>query len=356
MQNIVSVTDNHITENQGLDITTKLQLFIDEIGVSKSTKKTYSKVIRLFNDYLFNVDYKEPESPKCPTKTSVNRYKDKLVQEEKSSYTINLYMTVLKRYFSWLVKEGYYPRNIAEQVRRKSTPVEYSKQTLTHKQVSRTIERSSFKTKLTKAQSNRLGRIFKEEHELTELERIKEARDYAIYITLLLTGMRSIELARADIGDIKKHGEHFILMTRPKGHDSKNHAKPLPPQVLTAIADYLMMINVKVLNEKEHPLFSSIKATHDNSKGSRLTTRSIRGIVKGHLQEVLGNEINFANISTHSLRHSFATKLYNETKDILLVQKALGHSSPTITQRYAHNSIEDVIDATINTANSFFEH
>jgi len=42
------------------------------------------------------------------------------------------------------------------------------------------------------------------------------------------------------------------------------------------------------------------------------------------------------NIHPHTLRHSFATDLYQETGKILLVQKALGHANLSTTQIYTH--------------------
>lgn len=36
----------------------------------------------------------------------------------------------------------------------------------------------------------------------------------------------------------------------------------------------------------------------------------------------------------HTLRHRFARKLYGHTRDVLLVQEALGHASPSTTRRY----------------------
>ena len=42
------------------------------------------------------------------------------------------------------------------------------------------------------------------------------------------------------------------------------------------------------------------------------------------------------NISPHSLRHTFATDLYRETKNIRLVQKALGHSDLSTTVIYKY--------------------
>ena len=45
-------------------------------------------------------------------------------------------------------------------------------------------------------------------------------------------------------------------------------------------------------------------------------------------------------ISRYSFRHTSATMLYNREKDIYLVQKALNHSTPTMTQRYAQMDSE----------------
>ena len=42
------------------------------------------------------------------------------------------------------------------------------------------------------------------------------------------------------------------------------------------------------------------------------------------------------NVSPHTLRHTFATDLYQETKNIRLVQKALGHSDLFTTMIYTH--------------------
>lgn len=48
------------------------------------------------------------------------------------------------------------------------------------------------------------------------------------------------------------------------------------------------------------------------------------------------------HVSPHMLRHSFATDLYKETKDLLKVKKTLGHSSITTTTIYTHLVDDDV--------------
>jgi integrase/recombinase XerD len=51
------------------------------------------------------------------------------------------------------------------------------------------------------------------------------------------------------------------------------------------------------------------------------------------------------DVHPHMLRHTYATELYRETKDIRLVQKALGHASLTTTMIYTH-----IVDDDMETA------
>lgn len=50
-------------------------------------------------------------------------------------------------------------------------------------------------------------------------------------------------------------------------------------------------------------------------------------------------------ITPHTLRHSFASRVYQETRDILVVSKLLGHSKLSTTQIYTHVDNEQLIDA-----------
>ena len=55
------------------------------------------------------------------------------------------------------------------------------------------------------------------------------------------------------------------------------------------------------------------------------------------------------DIHPHTLRHSFATDLYRESKNLRLVQKALGHSSISATEVYTH-----IIDEELEKEMKFF--
>jgi integrase/recombinase XerD len=53
----------------------------------------------------------------------------------------------------------------------------------------------------------------------------------------------------------------------------------------------------------------------------------------------------FKDVHPHTLRHTFATDLYRETKNIRMVQKALGHADISTTMLYTHIVDEDLEDA-----------
>ena len=69
-----------------------------------------------------------------------------------------------------------------------------------------------------------------------------------------------------------------------------------------------------------------------------ITGDKLFNIKKREIQNVVTNALRDLGFkgSTHTLRHTFATTMYNETRDILLVQKLLGHASIESTQIYTH--------------------
>ncbi len=80
-------------------------------------------------------------------------------------------------------------------------------------------------------------------------------------------------------------------------------------------------------------------------KGDTLNDRYLRAMVKR-----IGEQAGISkDVHPHMLRHTFATDLYRETKDIRLVQKALGHSDLSTTMIYTH-----IVDEELEQALKFF--
>ena len=54
------------------------------------------------------------------------------------------------------------------------------------------------------------------------------------------------------------------------------------------------------------------------------------------------------DVHPHMLRHTFATDLFRKTKNIRLIQKALGHAQITTTQIYTH-IVDDELEEAMKT-------
>jgi site-specific recombinase XerD len=70
------------------------------------------------------------------------------------------------------------------------------------------------------------------------------------------------------------------------------------------------------------------------SKGTQVATSHLRRSVKRYARDANIEEVD--RVSPHTLRHTFATRLYRETSNIRMVQKALGHSDLSTTMIYTH--------------------
>ena len=82
---------------------------------------------------------------------------------------------------------------------------------------------------------------------------------------------------------------------------------------------------LEILDENSEYVFTTLKGTIVNN-------RYVQSLVKRYSEKAGITK----NISPHTLRHTFATDLYRETKNIRIVQKALGHSDLSTTMIYTH--------------------
>jgi integrase len=130
---------------------------------------------------------------------------------------------------------------------------------------------------------------------------------------MLLTGCRLAETAALDITDVDLVARVATLRTTKGGDPDRVMISPRLAKILGA----------QIGRRTDGPLFTA--------HGRRLSTRQIQRIVAARVQEAGITK----PITAHSLRHSFATRLYNQTGDIRLVQQALRHTHVTTTEVYA---------------------
>lgn len=155
------------------------------------------------------------------------------------------------------------------------------------------------------------------------------ARDTAILEMLYSTGMRINELAKLPENQI----DLLAGVARVRGKGKKERLCPLGSPAIRALQKNLeLRENVWLVSGKREarsPVFL-------NKNGGAITARSIERMMKKY---VLYCRLN-AELTPHSLRHSFATHLLDAGADLRSVQELLGHASLSTTQIYTHVSVE----------------
>lgn len=288
-----------IRENTGLQTQTitadLLTRFIDYLDASPKTVQTYTRAIRQFWKFIADREIAQP------TRDDVVSFRDELKEGHKPS-TVQNYITAVRLFFQWTEQEGLYP-NIAQHIKGAKLSKDHKKDYLTSSQVKSV---------------------------LSDIERgsVQGRRDYAIFALMVTGGLRDIEVHRANIEDLRTLGDSTVLYLQGKGREERAEYVKVPAEVEKAIRSSLA--DRKNL-AGDQPLFISLS---NNSKGGRISTRSISGIVKSSL---VNAGYDSERLTAHSLRHTAVTLSLLGGNSLQEVQQFARHSNIATTQIYAHN-------------------
>jgi integrase/recombinase XerC len=153
-------------------------------------------------------------------------------------------------------------------------------------------------------------------------------RDHAIVELFYATGMRLSELRALDFDDVDLIGDQVKL----KGKGRKERIVPLGRKAVQALRRYEPR-RAEALHRADG---GDRRAVFISERGKRLSARQLQNIVRRFL-DVAADD---AGVSTHSLRHSFATHLLDAGADLMAVKELLGHASLSTTRIYTHTSKE----------------
>lgn len=154
-----------------------------------------------------------------------------------------------------------------------------------------------------------------------------EARDRAIILLFLNTGMRVSELIQLNLNSIQSDGETLRIIILGKG--GKERMLKLNNKAMEALTHYLdLRPQIERAPNEPEPLFL-------NKLGKRISRKGVTQIIQKYVQEAQLPP-KAANISPHKLRHTLATLLLSSGANLRVVQEILGHSSIQTTQIYTH--------------------
>lgn len=267
--------------------------FIGSLDKKQATREQYSRVLRLFFGWVVQsgLDIRNLCS------ADLLKYKQSIYAAGKKGTTAANYINVLRQFYGWAEAEKHFP-NIAKNIHADAIRREFRKEPLTMEQSIQLLN-------------------YAEQH--------CSARDFAMVNLWLHTGLRCIEIARADVGDITFMAGKPVLMIQGKGHVEKNDFVILEEGALRPLQQY---ISTRSNAKDNEPLFA---CESRNNKAGRLTTRAISGIAKTTLRSI---GLDAKVFTAHSLRHTAAVNTLRAGGMLEDVQFMLRHSDPATTQIY----------------------
>ena len=296
MDSIIKVSGTSVpVVNQGVSIEEAIELFVSECDIRENSRNVYRRGLL----YFFKWVEKTGRTISELTRADILAFKETLLQTH-SNLTIAGYMVALRRFYEWTEGCKLYP-NIARGIKSPKRKNAYLKEHLRENQIHQLLQHFE-----------------------------GNPRDYAIVNLLLRTGLRCVEVVRANIDDITYKGGQRILRVWGKGRDEKDAFVVLTDKAYAPIKAYLDTRGATTLKE---PLF--ISTSNRNLKG-RLTTRSISKICKEGFRAI---GIDGKEYTAHSLRHTTAVMLLKHGT-LSDVQSVLRHASPATSQIYT-KSIEE---------------
>lgn len=276
---------------------------IQHLDTTPATREQYRRKTRHLLAYL------ESRRIARPTRLDIMEYRD-TIREKSAPSTVAAYITAARQVFRVLAAAGLYP-DITQGVRTKGQGKQHKRDALTRTQARSLIDAVDTSTPAG-------------------------LRDYAMINLMLRAGLRTIEVSRARVKDLRTIDGIPVLFVHGKGKEEAAEPVPLTAAALDPIRAYL---RTRGNASPEAPLFT---AAGNRNHAGQMTTRSIRRVFKA---ATLAAGIDAPTITAHSCRHTAVTLALQAGATLQEVQAMARHARIETTLIYAHN-----LDVIHNTA------
>ena len=301
--------------------------FLAESSNAEKSKQIYLAVFKTFSRW----SGRNEKSFRSLTLSDMVAFREHLISAGRSANTINLYITILKLFFTWLFEHYEYP-NIMQYIRRVPASPEFRKQYLVPEKVKDLL--------LSISNDSLIGK-----------------RDFAIINLMVRTGLRCIEVTRLNVSDLLLIDDSTpVIAIQRKGRIEKTEFLGLTPKAYGPIVEYLdargielksiqqvvkiqpdqspeniftaLIEKSETTQESAVPLF----VNHANaSRNTRMNPNRLGTVVKARLNKI---GLTSRAYTAHSLRHTAACNALDAGVSIYDVKVMLGHASVKTTELY----------------------
>lgn len=279
--------------------------WLQSLDVTEITKKQYRSSVKHFLAFMARHD--------CRSKADIAAFKAELLQSGKAASTVNLALQAAKSFFFFICESS--QNEAAAAINKALHAVKACKRSNEHKRGALSAEQAR----------ELLSSVSCNKKQLKE----KELRDAAIIALLLRGGLRTVEISRANVGDLKAIAGQKVLFVQGKGRIEKDNYIILTDAAAAALESYINKFRADATDAE--PLFVS---TSNFNRGSRLDAETVQKVAKAALR---GIGIDNPAYTAHSLRHTAITLSIVGGADLLQAQAMARHASANTTLIYTHN-------------------
>jgi len=276
-----------------------------EKSLSSETRRAYGRVIKEF--FLFHKTI-EPVEVKP---IDVIRWRDSLIENKKSAATVSFKLSVVRSLFEYLKAGGFVQNNPA--LTKLVPPPKLSEdlrgRALTVKEVNYILSGP-------------------------DKEKPEGARDYALLLMLLRTGLRVAEICSLKSSSIKWSHGRWTLKFKIKG--GRERTIPLPTEVKKAIDEYLRLDRdrrkiLKTDGGNESWIFQP-----GTNYRTLVFDKPLSTTMVWYITQRWGEFTGIGKVSPHDLRRTAITRALDKGLTYRQVQMMSGHKDPKTVMRYDH--------------------